>query len=103
MRPARIIIFAKEPVPGRVKTRLIPALGAQGAANLAAEMLATTIAEASAAGVGEPELCGDPHPLGWYEGPTVYRTEQGQGDLGIGQRKLGLCIREGPLGVQQLE
>ncbi|MBS1202795.1 MAG: hypothetical protein H6R22_1304, partial [Chromatiaceae bacterium] len=29
-----LIIFAREPVPGEVKTRLIPALGAQGAARL---------------------------------------------------------------------
>lgn len=31
---ARILIFAKAPVPGRVKTRLIPALGEQGALDL---------------------------------------------------------------------
>ena len=35
MSAARIVIFAKAPVPGRVKTRLIPALGAEGAARLA--------------------------------------------------------------------
>ena len=31
----RIVIFAKAPVPGHAKTRLIPALGAEGAAALA--------------------------------------------------------------------
>ena len=30
MKPVRIVIFAKAPVPGRVKTRLIPALGVSG-------------------------------------------------------------------------
>ncbi|NMM37718.1 MAG: glycosyltransferase, partial [Glaciimonas sp.] len=30
--PTRIVIFAKAPLPGFAKTRLIPALGAQGAA-----------------------------------------------------------------------
>jgi rSAM/selenodomain-associated transferase 1 len=34
-----ICIFAKPPVPGEVKTRLIPALGAAGAARLASAML----------------------------------------------------------------
>ena len=36
---ARILIFAKAPIPGQVKTRLIPALGAAGAAELASELL----------------------------------------------------------------
>ena len=35
MKRARIVIFAKAPVPGKVKTRLIPALGEEGAAGLA--------------------------------------------------------------------
>ena len=48
----RIIIFAKAPVPGEVKTRLIPALGAKGAAELAERMLAATCREAVAAAVG---------------------------------------------------
>ena len=29
-----LILFARYPVPGKVKTRLIPALGAEGAAGL---------------------------------------------------------------------
>ncbi len=36
---SRILIFAKAPVAGRVKTRLIPALGPQAAARLYREML----------------------------------------------------------------
>ena len=34
-----VCIFAKPPVPGEVKTRLIPVLGAAGAAELASAML----------------------------------------------------------------
>jgi uncharacterized protein len=34
-----LIVFAREPVPGQVKTRLIPALGAQGAARLYRHLL----------------------------------------------------------------
>lgn len=90
MRPARIVIFAKEPVPGRVKTRLIPALGAHGAAKLASDMLARTVEEAVAARVGEPELCGDPDPVGWYQGPPIHRTSQGDGDLG---QRLARAVR----------
>ena len=36
---ARILVFAKAPVAGSVKTRLIPALGADGAAGLHADLL----------------------------------------------------------------
>lgn len=77
----RVVIFAKAPVPGRVKTRLIPALGDKGAAALAAGMLEHTISEALASGLAV-ELCGDPDPAGWYEGAPVARTAQGDGNLG---------------------
>ena len=53
----RIIIFAKAPVPGFAKTRLIPALGEAGAAGLARQMLFDTLKEALAAGIGPVELC----------------------------------------------
>ncbi|HEX8639678.1 MAG TPA: TIGR04282 family arsenosugar biosynthesis glycosyltransferase [Allosphingosinicella sp.] len=77
----RILIFAKEPVPGQAKTRLIPALGADGAAALASEMLERTVEAALATGL-EVELCGDPDPHRWYSGPTVSLHPQGEGDLG---------------------
>ena len=86
MRPARILIFAKAPRPGRAKTRLIPALGAEGAAALAAQMLERTVAEALAAGVGPVELCADPGPGSpEWEGllPVgIGASAQGDGDLG---------------------
>jgi uncharacterized protein len=34
-----LILFTKEPIPGKVKTRLIPALGIQGAYNLYCQLL----------------------------------------------------------------
>ncbi|HET9639909.1 MAG TPA: TIGR04282 family arsenosugar biosynthesis glycosyltransferase [Allosphingosinicella sp.] len=78
----RIVIFAKAPVPGRVKTRLIPALGAQGAARLARQMLEHTVAEALATGL-PVELCGDPDAAEWHEArPGLALTAQGDGDLG---------------------
>ena len=39
-----LVVIAKEPVPGAVKTRLAPILGADGAARVAAAMLADTVA-----------------------------------------------------------
>jgi rSAM/selenodomain-associated transferase 1 len=79
---ARIVVFAKEPVAGRVKTRLIPALGAEGAAALARDMLARTLEEARAAGLAV-ELCGDPDAAQWHElKPGLSLTAQGEGGLG---------------------
>lgn len=46
--PASIVVVAKCPLPGTSKTRLIPTLGADGAAQLAEAMLAdvlTTVSE----------------------------------------------------------
>lgn len=77
----RIVVFAKAPRPGRAKTRLIPALGAEGAAALAAQMLERTINVARAAHL-PVELCGDPDPAGWYAGPPVSLAPQGCGALG---------------------
>jgi len=82
----RIIIFAKAPVPGKVKTRLIPALGAEAAGILAGAMLTHTIAEARAAGVDHVELCTDPDPAhpDWDRFIPHYMalSSQGPGDLG---------------------
>jgi len=41
--PITIVIMAKVPVPGRVKTRLIPAVGPEGAAEIARQLLHQTI------------------------------------------------------------
>ena len=88
----RIIIFAKAPVPGEVKTRLIPALGAKGAAELAERMLADTCREAVAAAVGPVELCLSGVPRGLPAGVAL--TDQGEGDLG--ERLWRAAARAGP-------
>lgn len=87
MNAVRIVVFAKAPQPGRVKTRLIPALGAAGAARLAAHMLERTLAQALAAGVGTVELRMSPAPgsAAWGATPlpaAVVLRDQGDGDLG---------------------
>jgi rSAM/selenodomain-associated transferase 1 len=87
VKPVRIVIFAKAPLPGFAKTRLIPALGAQGAAALARRMLAHALNEASAARVGPVELCVTPSAAdpAWQTlavADAVQRSDQGEGDLG---------------------
>ncbi len=51
-----IAIFTRAPVPGVAKTRLIPALGAQGAAHFHAALTRHAIAQAVAANLGRVEL-----------------------------------------------
>lgn len=82
-----VLVFAKAPVPGAAKTRLIPALGAGGAAALHERFVAWTLATAAAAATGPVELCCAPdasHPallrLARAHGTAL--AEQGPGDLG---------------------
>lgn len=51
-----VIVFARAPVPGRVKTRLVPRLGEWGAARLHARLTAQALRTARAAGCGPVEL-----------------------------------------------
>ena len=83
----RLIIFAKAPVPRSVKTRLIPALGAEGAAALAHRMLDRALRNALAAQVQSVELCMSPAPehAAWQHvalTKSVRCTAQSEGDLG---------------------
>ncbi|MCP9771703.1 TIGR04282 family arsenosugar biosynthesis glycosyltransferase [Synechococcus sp. Tobar12-5m-g] len=83
----RTILLAKAPLPGQVKTRLIPALGPEGAAALAAAMLERTAAIALEAALGPVELCVAPSrdlPV-WQElrlPRDLQWSDQGEGDLG---------------------
>lgn len=82
-----LIIFAKAPVAGVAKTRLIPALGAEGAAKLHARLLEHTIQRAVASAcfpiyLFTPENTAHPfidHLLKTY--PLIHRLQQGV-DLG---------------------
>jgi len=53
---ARILIFAKAPKPGYAKTRLIPALGAEGAVDLYKALLKQTIESVIAANLSPIQL-----------------------------------------------
>ena len=84
-----LIVFAKAPVAGQVKTRLMPVLGAEGAANLAEKLLLHALQQACELSVDHLELCVSPdasHPA--FERAQsaapgrLHLTLQGDGDLG---------------------
>ena len=83
-----LIVFAKAPVAGHAKTRLIPALGAAAAAALAEQLLEHAMRAAAAARFDHVELCVTPdagHPafrrLAAGNARLIVST-QGEGDLG---------------------
>lgn len=83
----RLIIFAKAPEPGKVKTRLIPALGAAGAADLHRHLVRHAIGVATEAALGPVELwCApdthDPFFARCRRDFGVSLRSQGEGDLG---------------------
>lgn len=82
-----VIVMAKAPVAGFAKTRLIPALGAAGAAALASRLLQRALGAALQAGLGPVDLCCAPdrqHPLLQQHAtrPGLALSDQGDGDLG---------------------
>lgn len=93
--PCTVIVFAKAPEAGRVKTRLAAVLGMQGAARLAARMLDDALERAVHAGLGPVELCCAPdasHPRFQLAAARGIRLSmQGEGDLG--QRMRGALER----------
>ncbi|MEJ2669538.1 MAG: DUF2064 domain-containing protein, partial [Gammaproteobacteria bacterium] len=103
----KLIIFAKAPVPGVVKTRLMPAVGAQGAAQVAKRLLEMTLTQALHADVDAVEMCVSPSPEheAWrvcslsclYAGTSaVLWSDQGTGDLGQRMsRAVARATREG--------
>jgi rSAM/selenodomain-associated transferase 1 len=97
-----IAILAKAPVPGQAKTRLIPLLGADGAARLQGWLLARTVATAAAVDLGPVVLwcAGSPdhpdfrHCLG---AGKVSLQVQPEGDLGV--RMAAAAAAKSPGGV----
>ena len=88
--PRRLIVFTRYPEPGKVKTRLIPKLGPEGAATLQRLMTERTVGVSrrlteSLAGVSL-EIRFDGREAGdmarWLGGDLVYRR-QNRGDLGM--------------------
>ncbi len=95
-----IAVFAKAPVPGAAKTRLIPRLGAQRAAALHAALVEHCLARANEAGLGRVTLWCAPdasHPFFQHcaQMHAIALASQGEGDLGA--RMLGAFEAQAPL------
>ncbi len=86
-RSLSIAILAKAPLPGLVKTRLVSALGAWGAATLQAELIKHTVETACAAAIGPVTLWASPddtHPIFGVLAArfSIALVRQPDGDLG---------------------
>jgi rSAM/selenodomain-associated transferase 1 len=86
-----LVVMAKAPVAGLAKTRLAPALGAEGAARLAQRFVQATLSAALEAGgepgIGPPTLSCAPtarHPAfaPWANDRRITLEDQAGGDLG---------------------
>jgi len=92
-RATRILVFARAPVAGRCKTRLIPSLGAAGAARLHRRLVQRTLESACASGHTVELWCTPGPGHGFF---TACRREYGvhlrrqpPGDLG---RRMALAL-----------
>jgi rSAM/selenodomain-associated transferase 1 len=84
MNTIRLVIFTRYPTPGAAKTRLIPALGADGAASLHRRLTEQTMKAARASGLDiEVRVTGASLPqfADWL-GHDIRLVEQGDGGLG---------------------
>jgi rSAM/selenodomain-associated transferase 1 len=93
-RSRRLIVFARAPVAGRCKTRLIPQLGARGAAAIHRRLTLKTLSTASHSGV-RTELCCEPDSrhgffLRCRRERSLTLRRQARGDLG---RKMALALK----------
>jgi rSAM/selenodomain-associated transferase 1 len=100
--PVTVAVFARAPVPGQAKTRLVPLLGPQRAARLHALLVERALATATAANVGPVTLWAAPdhrHPFFAHcESRFGARLhDQAEGDLGV--RMLDAFVRLQPAPV----
>jgi rSAM/selenodomain-associated transferase 1 len=96
-----VAILAKAPQPGFAKTRLIPVLGADGAAALQARLTAQAVATAGAAGIGPVTLWTTPdasHPSfrDLQQQHRISLAIQPDGDLGVRMHAAAVAA-EGPV------
>ena len=84
----RLIVFTRYPEPGKTKTRLIPALGPEGAVDLHRQMVDSTLTWArqlknnSAISLEVRYEGGDEHQIRQWLGSDIPCCPQGNGDLG---------------------
>ncbi len=83
-----VAIFAKAPIPGFAKTRLIPILGAEGAAVMQAKLITHALEVARAAQLGPVSLwctpnCDHPYFASLIADGNLEIYQQSPGDLGV--------------------
>jgi hypothetical protein len=90
---ARILVFARAPVPGHCKTRLAPALGRAGAARLHRQLVRRTLEQACAARLPVELWCAPDAAHGFFAACRrdygVRLRRQPGGDLG---RRMALAL-----------
>jgi rSAM/selenodomain-associated transferase 1 len=99
--PVAVAILAKAPVPGFAKTRLIPELGAHGAAALQEHLIERSVAAACLAAIGPVTLWAAPdpgHPVfhGLATRFALTLARQPEGDLGA-RMLTAMTAAEGPV------
>src|SRR3989442_14070299 len=87
IEPVAVAVLAKAPLRGFAKTRLIPTLGAAGAASLQVRLIEQAVATACAARLGPGTLGASPGetPPGFATARAPFGValhRQGAGDLG---------------------
>ncbi len=89
MTHVRVVLFTRYPEPGRAKTRLIPALGEEGAAELHRHLTERTLAVIRASGLAaEVRTTGaDRQAFTAWLGEECTIVDQGDGDLGHRMRR----------------
>ena len=100
----RVQVFARAPVSGEAKTRLIPRLGAEGAAEMQLALTEQALAIAHEAGIGPVELWCSPdlsHPtFAAHEDCGTALRSQGKGDIGERMhRAISSALRAGDMPV----
>ncbi|MGE0034247.1 MAG: TIGR04282 family arsenosugar biosynthesis glycosyltransferase [Xanthobacteraceae bacterium] len=99
IEPVSIAILAKAPIPGFAKTRLIPALGAEGAASFQQSLTARAVETACAAATGPVTLWGAPDAthaaFAAVRARGIGLMQQPNGDLGA-RMLAALAAAKGP-------
>lgn len=89
----RLIVFTRYPEPGTTKTRLIPVLGAKGAADLQRKMTENTFSQVRSLSESREITVeirfdgGDERRMKNWLGPDYLYQPQGDGDIGLRMRR----------------
>jgi rSAM/selenodomain-associated transferase 1 len=86
----RLVVFARQPIPGTVKTRLAAAIGADASAEVYAYLLAHAVATAMMVDGGVILSLAEPADREWVSRFGAQNEVQGGGDLG---RRMAECFR----------